>query len=143
MILLDKTCLINILKNEISSCSIDIIENAKHTSGKGVLEFVLREIFSVFPNLQYLNFTPNLYLCEKFSFDISRSNIFSSTLLELHINLVNISDCLSLLDGRFSQLHTLYVNIYYIGENPFSINNKVSYFDEYLIYSQIPNVAFF
>jgi hypothetical protein len=135
--------LINILKNEISSCSIDIIENEKHSSKNDVLEFLLTQIFSVFPNLQYLNFNPNLNLCNKFSFNISRSNIFSSTLLELHINLGNISDCLSLLDGRFSQLHTLYVNIYYIGANSFSIYNKVSYFDEYLIYSQITNVAFF
>jgi hypothetical protein len=61
------------------------------------------------------------------TFNISSSTVFSSNLLELHINLEHFTDCLYLLDGRFNQLCTLYVNISVIILSHVVIN-QVNYF---------------
>jgi len=126
----------DIFKNQITSLVIDITKNKKHNTRNDVLEIIFTRILSMFTNLQCLNFGPSLSHCQELSFDISRSTIFASTLLELHINLGGILDCLYLLDGHFNQLHTLHVNICSIdSSNWLSMYNKVNYFDEYLIYS--------
>jgi len=83
----------------------------------------------MFTNLQYLNFGPSLSYYQKLSFGTSPPAVFSSTLLKLHVGLVDFIDCLYLLDGRFNQLHTLHVHISFIGPLCSTINNKVNYFD--------------
>ena len=88
---------------------------------------LLTRIFTVFTNLTYLNLN-------KFTrIDIDRPNVSipttfsSSTLVELHINVSLFDDCLYLLDGRFSQLRTLFVNVSDIVPLQSSLSNKVTY----------------
>ena len=70
----------------------------------------------MFHNLICLKFHPHsdIHVAnnERLSFHLEEpSTFFSSTLMEIHINVAYITDCLYLLDGRFKQLHTLYVNV--------------------------------
>ncbi|CAF1431574.1 unnamed protein product [Rotaria sordida] len=73
--------------------------------------FVFTQIFIQYPNLQYLNFCPSSSLYVHLSFSNSSPIFVSSNLLELHVCLTNFTDCLYILDGRFNQLRTFYVNI--------------------------------
>ncbi|CAF4417297.1 unnamed protein product [Rotaria sp. Silwood2] len=82
------------------------------------------QIFNVFTNLRYLSFDPSSVSLQGLSFYVSPSTIISSTLLELHVDIESFNDCLYLLDDRFNQLHTLYVNILIIIFSPRIINNK-------------------
>ncbi|UJR09477.1 hypothetical protein I4U23_013715 [Adineta vaga] len=51
---------------------------------------------------------PNLHVLSLFNMERDMAVRF---LMELHINVKNFTDCLYLLDGRFRQLHTFYVNV--------------------------------
>jgi hypothetical protein len=64
----------------------------------------------------------------RLSFENKLPTFFSSTLMELHINLMTLDDCFYLLDSRFNQLRVLYVNIGQILSPSVLISNKVSYF---------------
>jgi hypothetical protein len=72
------------------------------------MEDICNRIFTVFSNLTHLIFYDTLYQ------NIVRLLLgygpprFSSTLLVLKIKAQIFDTCLYILDGRFSQLHTLY-----------------------------------
>jgi hypothetical protein len=53
---------------------------------------------------------------------------FSSSLTTLHINVEDFNDCLYLLDGRFKQLHTFYVNVHIFLPPLSTIVNQVDNF---------------
>ncbi len=95
-----------------------------------MVTLIFIRICLMFTNLQYLDLGPYLDLSwyQELSLGASPATIFSSTLLELHINVVDFTDCLYLLDGRFNQLHTLDFHITYIDESHRTIK-KVNYFD--------------
>lgn len=86
------------------------------------------DIFSIFTNLQYLNFVPYSIQCKLFSFDCSLPIDFSSNLLELHIYVKYWNDCLYLLDGHFDKLRTFYVYIDATPRYTIAMNNQVNYF---------------
>ncbi|CAF4674434.1 unnamed protein product, partial [Rotaria sp. Silwood2] len=67
---------------------------------------ILTHIFITFSNLQCLNFCPSSTWNNRLSFVNPSPGINSSTLLELDVRLMRFSDCLYILDGRFSKLHT-------------------------------------
>jgi hypothetical protein len=50
----------------------------------------------------------------------------SSTLRKLNVRLQSFDDCLYLLDGRFNQLHTLYVDLTHMRPSE-EIQNQVSF----------------
>ncbi|CAF4338743.1 unnamed protein product [Rotaria sp. Silwood2] len=108
---LDQSSLIHINKNQISSLIIDITKKENQRSMKYTKIFVFTQIFIQYPNLQYLNFCPSPSLYVHLSFSNSSSIFVSSNLSELHVCLANFTDCLYILDGRFNQLRTFYVNI--------------------------------
>ncbi|CAF1147963.1 unnamed protein product [Rotaria sordida] len=120
----DETSLTNLFKNQISSLIIDINECEKQISTPNVNTLLFTHIFTMFINLQYLNFNPSLFSYQHLSFNFSPPTVCSSSLLELHICLQSFSDCLYLLDGCFNQLRTFYVNICYILSSSLRINNK-------------------
>jgi len=84
-------------------------------------------ILTMFTNLRHFKFYQNLNNPTGFVLFNDRSSMFSSTLVELHINMYLFSDCLYLLDGRFNQLRILFVNVFHIWPLRSTINNKVSY----------------
>ncbi|CAF5225466.1 unnamed protein product, partial [Rotaria magnacalcarata] len=61
------------------------------------------------------------------------ANLASTTLSELHVTVNNFDDCLCLLDGRFNQLHTLYVYVADIQFSQQTINNM----------ENLPNLKYF
>ncbi|CAF2986737.1 unnamed protein product [Rotaria sp. Silwood2] len=119
---LDET-LIYRFKNQISSLVIDIDESDEANSLE-IIRLIFTYMCVTFTNLRYLNFGPSLSDCQQLSFDTSPLAVFSSTLSELHIRVSRFIDCLYLLDGRFNQLHTLYVYINFIYVPYETINNK-------------------
>ncbi|CAF1560509.1 unnamed protein product [Rotaria sp. Silwood1] len=132
---IENTSLINIFKNQISSLVIHITKSSeKYNTRNDILESIFTHIFCMFTNLQYLNFNPSLNLHQTISMEISRLSFFSSTLLELHINVGCFLDCLYLLDGHFNQLHTFHVNIYDI-----VLSNRLSMYNK----NELPNLKCF
>jgi hypothetical protein len=100
-------------------------------------------IFTMFTNLRYLNFGPSSIWYQGLSFHIPPPAVISSTLLELHVCVKHFIDCLYLLDGRFSQLRILYVNITFIMTSSLIINNKVDYFELVSnLFNEINNIFF-
>ncbi len=77
-----------------------------------VITNIFIRIFTTCTNLRYLNFDPRLYY-ERL-LDSTCPKFFCSILEELHVNLDDYDTCLYLLDGRFNELETLYVNITFI-----------------------------
>ncbi|CAF1492795.1 unnamed protein product [Rotaria sordida] len=120
---IDDTTFIHVNKGQISSLVIDINKNKKQILVLNVSGIVFAHIFTMFINLQYLNFGPSSISYQQLTFDMSPSTVLSSNLLELHVHVLNFADCLYLLDGRFNQLHTFHVNISYISSNTLTINN--------------------
>ncbi|CAF1534636.1 unnamed protein product, partial [Rotaria sp. Silwood1] len=103
--------LFHIFKNEILSLIIHINQNDHRSDREEMNTFIFTHIFTMFNNLQYLDFVSSSYYYQQLSFNYSPPRIFSSNLLELYVTLKNFTNCLYLLDGRFNQLHTFHVNI--------------------------------
>ncbi len=92
-------------------------------------EHIFMDIFTIFTNLQCLNFVSFLLSYKTLSFKFTPPTVFSSNLLELHVRLDNITDCLYVLDGRFDQLRRFYVHISAININySKQMINQVNYF---------------
>ncbi|CAF2643500.1 unnamed protein product [Rotaria sp. Silwood2] len=75
---------------------------------------IFTHIFTMFSNLQYLNFCPSSLDQQQLSFRTPPLTAISTNLLKLYVYLDVFIDCLYLLDGRFNQLHTLYANVFAI-----------------------------
>ncbi|CAM2717306.1 unnamed protein product [Rotaria socialis] len=86
---------------------------------------IINYILNVFTGLIYLKLSESLYKnCARLLFDDEFLPTFrSSTLLKLNIRIQCFDDCLYLLDGRFSQLHTLCVDLVHINR-PHEIKNQ-------------------
>ncbi|CAF1484567.1 unnamed protein product [Rotaria sordida] len=119
----EKTYLIDIFKNQISSLIINITESENQKSIKNMIKLVFIHILTIFTKLEYLIFDVTIAF-DRLSFFMSPPTIISSTLLELRVSVSAFSDCLYLLDGRFNQLRALYVEIHSIHSSRLTINNK-------------------
>ncbi|CAF4479334.1 unnamed protein product [Rotaria socialis] len=108
----DGSFFIRIFKNQILSLVIDIKKHKGPISAsEDINKFIYTQIFTMFSNLEYLDFDPSFNNYHVLSFGVSPPNIFSSTLSKLNVMIHTYRDCLYLLDGRFNQLHTFYVTI--------------------------------
>ena len=84
-------------------------------------------IFKIFSKLEHLKFfhpdspfiTPSVFFADQ-------PSVFSSTLVELHINTYFFEHCLYLLDGQFDHLRTFIVNIVHIWSLLWTQINRVS-----------------
>ncbi|CAF1415063.1 unnamed protein product, partial [Rotaria sordida] len=119
----DKTRLIHIFQNQISSLVIDFFQNKKPTLTEYSNEDMFECILNIFSKLQYFHFGQSPFRYQRLWFTIPPT-IFSSTLLELHVSLESFIDCLYLLDGRFDSLQRLSVNINRILSPERIIDNK-------------------
>ncbi|CAF3184626.1 unnamed protein product [Rotaria socialis] len=104
----------DLMKNQILSLIICIRKNRKQTSATDENTIMFTNLFTMFTNLQYLNFNSSSIDPQYISFEILSPIFISSTLLELHVSVASFGDCLYLLDGRFDQLRAFYVNISWI-----------------------------
>ncbi|CAF4359039.1 unnamed protein product, partial [Adineta steineri] len=114
-------------KKQISSLILDVKASGGGYPTRDENIVLFTHIFNTFTNLQVLNVGPLSIWNQYLSFRISPATVISSTLLELYVGLVDFSDCLYLLDGRFSQLHTFHVNMEHTTLRSI-INNRVQYF---------------
>ncbi|CAF1635289.1 unnamed protein product [Rotaria sp. Silwood1] len=118
----------DLFKNQILSLIIRICNNKNQlTSTKDENTIIFTNIFTVFTNLQYLNFDSSSIYSQYISFDISPPIFISSTLLEQHVHVVHFNDCLYLLDGRVNQLRVFRVKSSWIRRSSrLTINNTES-----------------
>lgn len=116
------------------SLVITIGNDTEQPLKKNIIVNIFTQMFTVFTNLRYLNFDPRLNYQERLSIDPQCPKFFCSTLRELHVNLDDFKTCLYLLDGRFNQLDTFYVNITSIEFSNPKIINEVGYKNKYVIY---------
>ncbi|CAF4205024.1 unnamed protein product, partial [Rotaria sordida] len=124
--------LIHRFQNQISSLFIQLkphkpIPGASGFAVQDINIFIFINICNHFKNLRYLNFSSSS-IYEQLAFYRPISTNFSSNLLELHVVVKTIYDCLYLLDGQLNQLHTFYVTIRPRGVHGEEIvGNDVSY----------------
>jgi hypothetical protein len=92
------------------------------------MNIVCTHVLTMFNNLLCLKFHSysdfHVGSEERLSFSLIKPpRLFSSSLMQLHINVKKFTDCLYLLDGRFGQLHTFYVNVdWFPPPSPLTIN---------------------
>jgi hypothetical protein len=90
---------------------------------------IFLNILLIFTNIRHLKFYSSA--CTGTSY-ISFANQFptfsSSTLIELHMNVYRLDDCLFLIDGRLNQLRILFLTTFYIFPLESTNINKVNYF---------------
>ncbi len=130
---LDTNSLIRLFNNQISSLFINF--NKKNNSHpKGITYTnIFTKILTIFTNLRCLKFNPSSSACDNLFFKILPETAVSSTLLELHVNVCNMSDCHHMLDGRFDQLRILYINFHSIASHHFNIEQNVGLFLLYFV----------
>ncbi|CAF4241865.1 unnamed protein product [Rotaria sp. Silwood2] len=108
----DGSPVFHIFNKKIQSLVITMIGNETQTSKSDFVTSIFTIVLTVFNNLLYLNCDPFAESdLRRQSFYDKTPTFFSSTLLELHINVASLNECLYLLDGRLNQLHTFYVDI--------------------------------
>ena len=94
------------------------------------MDTVCTHVLIKFKNLTCLQFHPysDTYVnpIERVWFRREEIQFFSSNLLELHVNVTFLTDCLYLLDGRFPQLHTFCSYVFHlIIPEPIPVINQV------------------
>ncbi|CAF4658548.1 unnamed protein product [Rotaria sp. Silwood2] len=132
-----------IFKNQITTLNITLAENNIIASTSDIMNIVCTHILTMFNNLICLKFHPysDIHVAsdERLSFSLKEPpTFFSSSLMELHINVEDFTDCLYLLDGRFKQLHTFYVNVHVFFSPTQAIINKVPGLETGLIFMAQP-----
>jgi hypothetical protein len=86
------------------------------------------KFFTIFTNLRCLKFNPSSSYCNALSLNVTPEIDISSTLLELHVTVPDMVECLYILDGRFDQLRIFYITCYSVLRCYLNIEHKVDYF---------------
>jgi hypothetical protein len=85
------------------------------------------KLLTIFTNLRCLKFNSSSSFRDTLFSHMTLETVISSTLLELHISVSDMNDCLYILDRGFDQLLILYVTFYRVLPF-FNIERKVGYF---------------
>ena len=131
LIYLEETRL-NAIRNQITILNITINTNKIKDSSSDIINILCTHILTMFTNLKCLKFYPysdiHVESIERLSFRRMESPTFISTnLIELHINVAQLTECHYLLDGRFENLHTLFVNVHLGVFSSPELLNQVTY----------------
>ncbi|CAF1468314.1 unnamed protein product [Adineta steineri] len=118
----DTNPLIHVFNNQISSLFINFLNKENDPFSKSIIyAFIFTKIWTIFTNLRCLDFNSSSSFRDGvFISIILPETAISSTLLELHVDVRNMMDCLEILDERFDQLRILYINIYHIETSTFN-----------------------
>ncbi|CAF4024118.1 unnamed protein product, partial [Rotaria sp. Silwood1] len=106
----DENSLTDMFKNQISSLFINLSDKDDLVSMVPMTSIIFREIFDRCTNLQCLKINPSLFYLDTVNDVMTYRTTICSNLLELHVTLIRMEDCLNILDGLFDQLRILYVN---------------------------------
>ncbi|CAF2122003.1 unnamed protein product [Rotaria magnacalcarata] len=107
-----KNSLTHIFNNQISSLFINFNDVKDSLPMRTIYSIIFAKILTIFTNLRCLKFNPSSSYRDAVLFYLIRDTAISSTLLELHVGVVEMRDCLDILDGRFDQLRILHVTVY-------------------------------
>jgi hypothetical protein len=118
---------IRIFKEQILHLVVTVMDKSESVSLSEVAMNVYMRIFNLFRSVTHLDFViKDGFQYPPFSLDdLPSTACFSTTIVHLSIKLLDFEDCLRLLDGRLSQLHTFIVEIYYICPSIHGLNNTV------------------
>ncbi|CAF2104619.1 unnamed protein product [Rotaria magnacalcarata] len=123
-VLADESQFARIFKNQITHLVV-LIDYIESRSYDDLRINVFQRIFSLLTTLTDLDFgqcSRSLHPVLTFN-NSSADGCFSSTIVNLRINVRTFDDCQCLLDGRLSQLRTFMVRIDFISNSKLSVNN--------------------
>ncbi|CAF3937496.1 unnamed protein product, partial [Rotaria sp. Silwood1] len=105
-------------KHQISELIIKSDYQISSTSEQKFLADVYVKIFVLLPNLKYFDSDVHYlyYFSQALTSDLSFAKYCSSNIAYLRMKMHYFDDCLYLLDGRLSQLHTFIVDLNHIHE---------------------------
>jgi hypothetical protein len=129
-IYLDKSSFIDTFKHQISHFTVTIHEDGPAEYSSKSSTNVFTSIFTMFMNLIYLRFGLNGdSLCSPRSLSNFLSpTCYPSNIVYLTVRVHRFNDCLYLLDGHLSQLHTFLVEVDDIYDTSVTINTTVKHF---------------
>ena len=118
---------IRIFKEQISHIVVTVVDKSESVPLEDMTMNVYMRIFNLFRNLTHLEFAiKGGYQYPPLSIDELPSTVcFPSTIVHLSIKVLDLEDCLCLLDGRLNQLHTFIVEVYYINPVIDTLDNTV------------------
>ncbi|CAF2473620.1 unnamed protein product [Rotaria sp. Silwood2] len=113
---LEQMPFIRIFNEQILHLVVTVMDKSENASLSDVTINLYIRIFNLFTSVTHLDFViKNDFRHPPFSLDdLPSTACFSSNIVHLSIRVLGLEDCLCLLDGRLSQLHTFIVEIYYI-----------------------------
>jgi hypothetical protein len=108
----DESPFAHIFKYQISHLHVTAAEESTVESMMNLVTHIFPHIFTTLTNLTHLDFFIDeaFYEPPRLS-DFPSTTCYSSSLVYLRVRLNTLDDCLCLLDGRLSQLHTFIVKI--------------------------------
>jgi len=116
----------DLLTKQITHLNIDIKKPVDQWSD--TLLKIIALILSLCKKLTVLNFG-DMFITRKFKtpvFFLPSESSMSSTLMKLKINVLNFADCLCVLDGRFTCLSTLIINVHNVFDRTRNMGETVS-----------------
>jgi len=125
---LDESSFAQILKHQISHLSVTAAEENTTESMMNLVTHVYASIFAMLTSLTHLDFftsDDSLYKPPRLS-DFPSTTCNSSSIVYLRVRVNTLDDCLCLLDGRLSQLHTFIVKIDETENSSITIDNTVN-----------------
>ena len=122
---LDSHSILKKFRNTITTFCFSIA-SGRNLSDDQIAKIVFENIFKLFDKLtilRYIHYSSKDIFCLSFANEIP---MYSSTLLELHINLESSVELFYLLDGHLSHLHSLYVHIQIFFRPSMNVDMKVN-----------------
>ncbi|CAF5166129.1 unnamed protein product, partial [Rotaria sp. Silwood1] len=120
-----ESSLVYTLNHQIShlTVTINVDDIAQHI--RELFKNVFTTIFRIFMNLIHFNYSwySDLLYSPKAFVDLASRTCYSSNIVHLNVRLNDFNDCLCLLNGHLSQLHTFIVEINMIRKTLMTINN--------------------
>ena len=107
---------IRICREQILHLVVTVMDKSESASLSDVAMNLYMRIFNLFTSVTHLEFViKNDFRYPPFAlYDLPSTACFSSTIVHLCIKVLAFEDCLCLLDGRLSHLHTFFIEIYHI-----------------------------
>jgi hypothetical protein len=93
----------------------------------GISSVIFQKILTIYTNLRCLKYNPSSSSGDALYFYPANEIAICPTLLELHVSVTDMKQCLDILDGRFDQLCILYVTFDSVSPELFNIEDNVGY----------------
>jgi len=126
---LDGSSYVHVFKNQISHLIVTINADGTAEYISNLYKNIFTSILKKFMNLVCFHFgwnSDSLFSLKSF-INLPSTRCYSSNIIHLNVRVHNFNDCLCLLDGHLSQLHTFIVEVDCIGDTSITIKNTVKY----------------